>query len=78
MDEIKRAIIALFAFFQLEEIKFLSCGQDNRLSVVNDLEMCGDALFEVAGQGNLYALGFVPNVCMFVGKVYTIILMMLF
>ncbi len=61
-DVVKCTIVRAFASFHLEDMDFLRCGQDNVLSVVKEIEMCGDAVFEVAGQGSLYLVACSLNV----------------
>ena len=61
-DEMRSVILESFASFQLEGIEFLRCGKDNMLSVVEDMDMNRDVIFEVAGQGSIYVIASSPKV----------------
>lgn len=53
-EEVKHAIVSAFSAFELKKYIFLRCGQDNRLKVVDDNDLNGDDIFELAGQGSIY------------------------
>lgn len=53
-QEVKNTVIATFSSFKVDHFRFLRCGQDNRLQVVDDNNLSGDGVFELAGQGSIY------------------------
>ena len=52
--EVHDTITSAFASFKLCSFVYLKCGQDNRLRALEESEMSGDRIFEVAGQGSIY------------------------
>ena len=53
VKEVKHSVVNIFSAFKLEHFNFLECGQDNRLKVVDDSDLTGDDIFELAGQGSI-------------------------
>lgn len=62
-SEVKAVIVEAFSEFSLDNFMFLKCGQDNRLQVLENKEICGDEILDVAGQGSLYICS-VRRVCL--------------
>lgn len=54
VEEVKDTVVNTFSAFKLDNFNFLRCGQDNRLKVVDDSDLTGDEIFELAGQGSIY------------------------
>lgn len=52
--EVRETVVDTFSSFTLDRFQFLRCGQDNRLQVVDDGELSGDGIFELAGQASIY------------------------
>ena len=50
VKKLESIIRGAFSSFSVESVDFLKCGQDNTLSIVEDQDMDGDAVLEVAGQ----------------------------
>ena len=53
-NDVKIKILESFASFQLEDLEFFQCDQNNILLDLHGKKMDGDSVFEVAGQGSLY------------------------
>lgn len=53
-EEVKDTVVDAFSAFKLDDFNFLRCGQDNRLKAVDNSNLTGDEIFELAGQGSIY------------------------
>ena len=52
--EIKCIVVNAFPSFQLTDFNYMKCSQDNRLRSMADNNLCGDDIFDLAGQGSVY------------------------
>ena len=53
-NEIKSTIVNTFSAFELTDFEYMKCGQDNCLHTMPESNLCGDDIFDLAGQGSVY------------------------
>lgn len=53
-EDVQTTILDAFSSLSLEKFLFLKCGQDNRLKALEDNDLNGDGIVDLAGQGSVY------------------------
>ena len=56
VQDVRNILVEGFKEFDLQNVQYLICGQDNILTKLENQELDGDGIIDLAGQGSVYLL----------------------